>query len=65
MTLGVTTPSFDAETEIDGTYPTSHISKALINKTKAQFIGKIEQIPPIFSAIKVDGQPLYKKARKG
>ena len=63
--LGSTTPSFDAETEIDASYPTNHITEELIQMTKQQFIGDIEQVPPIFSAIKVDGQPLYKKARKG
>jgi len=65
ITLGATTPSFDAETEIDETFPTKHITEALINNTKQQFLGDLEQVPPIFSAIKVDGQPLYKKARKG
>jgi tRNA pseudouridine55 synthase len=65
ITLGASTPSFDAETEIDGSYPTNHIDETLINNTKQQFLGDIEQVPPIFSAIKVDGQPLYKKARKG
>lgn len=65
MTLGASTPSFDAETEIDGTYPTDHITPDLINLAKQQFLGDIEQVPPIFSAIKVDGEPLYKKARKG
>ncbi len=63
--LGSTTPSFDAETEIDASYPTNHITEELIQMAKQQFIGDIEQVPPIFSAIKVDGQPLYKKARKG
>lgn len=65
MYLGATTPSYDAETEIDATFPTSHINDELINLKKQNFSGDIEQIPPIFSAIKVDGQPLYKKARKG
>lgn len=65
IALGATTPSYDAETEIDGSYPTNHIDEALIESTKQKFIGDLEQIPPIFSAIKVDGQPLYKKARKG
>lgn len=65
ITLGATTPSFDAETEIDQTYPTEHIDKLLLNKTREQFIGDLQQLPPMYSAIKVDGQPLYKKARKG
>ncbi len=65
ITLGASTPSYDAETEIDESYPTDHISEELIDTTKQQFLGDLDQIPPIFSAIKVDGQPLYKKARKG
>lgn len=63
--LGATTPSFDAETEIDQEFPTQHIDENLIEQARQQFLGPIEQIPPMFSAIKVDGQPLYKKARKG
>jgi tRNA pseudouridine55 synthase len=65
MTLGASTPSFDAETEIDASYPTDHITEELIQSARQQFLGDLEQVPPIFSAIKVDGQPLYKKARKG
>ncbi len=65
ITLGATTPSFDAESEIDATFPTDHISEELIYSTRKQFLGDFEQVPPIFSAIKVNGQPLYKKARKG
>lgn len=63
--LGATTPSFDAETPIDAHYPTDHITTNAIESARQQFIGDLEQIPPVFSAIKVDGQPLYKKARKG
>ena len=63
--LGGTTPSFDLETEIDQTFPTEHISDDLIHNTTSQFIGKIEQIPPIFSAIKKDGKRLYEFARAG
>lgn len=63
--LGATTPSYDAETKEDEQFPTKHITPELLEKSKAQFIGEISQIPPMFSAIKVDGQPLYKKARKG
>lgn len=63
--LGATTPSFDAETPIDAQYPTDHITEEAIEAARHQFIGDLEQIPPVFSAIKVDGQPLYKKARKG
>ncbi len=65
FTLGATTPSYDAETEIDATYPTDQITEELIEQARLQFLGDLEQIPPMFSAIKVDGQPLYKKARKG
>lgn len=63
--LGSTTPSFDLETEVDETFPTDHISEALIHETTAQFIGKIEQFPPVFSAIKKDGKRLYEFARAG
>jgi tRNA pseudouridine55 synthase len=65
ITLGATTPSFDLETEIDATYPTHHITEALIKKTTNQFIGVIEQIPPIYSALKKDGKRLYEYAREG
>ena len=64
-TLGATTPSYDVETEVDQTYPTEHIDDLLLDKTREQFIGNLEQLPPIFSAIKKDGVPLYKRARKG
>ncbi len=63
--LGATTPCFDAEMKEDATFPIEHINEALINKTKTAFIGDIEQIPPMYSAIKVDGERLYKEARKG
>lgn len=63
--LGATTPSYDAEEKEDQIFPTSHITPELIEFTRRQFVGTIEQIPPMFSAIKVDGQPLYNKARKG
>ncbi|WP_369998436.1 tRNA pseudouridine(55) synthase TruB [Winogradskyella sp.] len=63
--LGSTTPSYDLETEIDATFPTEHISEELIHKTTKQFIGKIEQFPPVFSAIKKDGKRLYEFARAG
>ncbi len=63
--LGCTTPSFDAESEVDQRYPTEHITRELIEEKKAAFLGEIDQVPPTFSAIKVDGQPLYKKARAG
>ena len=65
ITLGATTPSYDLETQIDKTYPTSHITDELIKKTTEKFIGEIEQIPPIFSALKKDGKRLYEYAREG
>lgn len=63
--LGSSTPSFDLETEIDKTYPTQHINESLIRETTKQFIGEIEQFPPVFSAIKKDGKRLYEFARAG
>jgi len=63
--LGATTPSYDAETEEDATFPTEHITPELLETARKEFLGTIEQIPPIFSAIKVDGVRAYKSARKG
>jgi tRNA pseudouridine55 synthase len=63
--LGATTPSYDLETEIDQTFPTNHIDSDLIHKTLPQFLGEIDQKPPIFSAIKKDGVRLYDHARAG
>lgn len=63
--LGGSTPSFDLETEVDQTYPTAHITDELIHKTTHQFIGQIDQFPPVFSAIKKDGKRLYEFARAG
>lgn len=63
--LGATTPSYDLETEIDTHFPTAHITEELLESAKLQFIGKIDQTPPIFSAIKKDGKRLYEHARKG
>ena len=65
FTIGATTPSYDLETEVDKTYPTDHISETLVKETTQQFIGTIQQKPPIFSAIKKDGKRLYELARKG
>ena len=65
MALGATTPSFDLETEIDATYPPGHITRTLVEETLKRFTGSIEQIPPAFSAVKVDGKRAYKMARKG
>ncbi len=63
--LGGTTPSFDLETKINETFPTAHITEDLIHKTTKQFIGEIDQFPPIFSALKKDGKRLYEYARAG
>ena len=63
--IGATTPSYDLETEIDQTFPSSHIDEALIHETVKQFLGEIDQKPPIFSAIKKDGVRLYEHARAG
>jgi tRNA pseudouridine55 synthase len=65
ITLGSTTPSYDLETDIDKTFPTNHITEALIHETTKQFIGTINQFPPVFSAIKKDGKRLYEFARAG
>lgn len=65
LKLGATTPSYDLETEIDRTYPTGHITRQLVENVLEQFKGKIMQVPPIFSAVKVDGKRAYKFARKG
>ena len=63
--IGATTPSYDLETEVDKTFLTSHIDEALIHETVKQFLGEIDQKPPIFSAIKKDGVRLYEHARAG
>ena len=65
ITLGATTPSYDLETEIDKAFSIEHISEELLKETTKQFIGEIQQKPPIFSAIKKDGKRLYELARKG
>lgn len=63
--LGATTPSFDLEKPIDATYPTEHITKELVEDVLKRFIGTIEQIPPKFSACKIDGKRAYEMARVG
>ena len=63
--IGATTPSYDLETEVDQTYPTAHITNDLIHETVKQFLGEIDQKPPIFSAIKKEGVRLYEHARAG
>lgn len=65
ITLGATTPSYDLETEPNVFFPTSHITLELVQATLSQFIGEISQIPPLFSAIKVDGKRAYTMARSG
>lgn len=65
LALGATTPSFDLETEINETFSTNHITEDLIKETTKQFIGDIQQFPPVFSALKKDGKRLYEFARAG
>ncbi|MBQ0060917.1 MAG: tRNA pseudouridine(55) synthase TruB [Bacteroidales bacterium] len=65
LKLGATTPSFDLEKEIDATYPTEHITRELVLQVLELFRGTIQQVPPVFSAVKVDGKRAYKLARKG
>lgn len=63
--FGATTPSYDAETEIDTTYPVQHITQPLIQEKLTAFTGNIKQLPPMFSAKKVNGVRAYKLAREG
>ena len=65
LQLGATTASFDREHTVDMTYPTRHITRELIEQTLHQFEGDIMQVPPLFSAVMVDGHRAYKLARKG
>lgn len=65
ITLGATTPSYDLETAIDEQFPTDHINEAQIRQVTASFTGKIDQYPPLFSALKRDGKRLYEYAREG
>lgn len=65
LRLGATTPSFDLETQVDATYPTAHITRDLVETTLRQFTGRIEQVPPAFSACKIDGVRAYDLARSG
>ncbi len=65
LQLGATTPSFDLETEVDATYEVAHITRALIDEVLPTFVGSIQQVPPAYSACKVDGQRAYELARKG
>jgi tRNA pseudouridine55 synthase len=63
--VGATTPSYDMETQVDATFPTAHIDESLILETAKQFIGEIDQKPPVFSALKKDGVRMYELARAG
>lgn len=65
LQFGATTPCFDLEKPIDQTYPTEHITEALLKEALGKFIGRIEQVPPAFSACKIDGKRAYDLARKG
>lgn len=65
LQLGATTASFDLEKEIDATYPTEHINRELIENIIPRFVGEIWQVPPVYSAVKVDGKRAYDYARKG
>lgn len=65
LKLGATTPSFDLELALDGTYPTEHITKELVEAIIPKFLGEIWQVPPAYSAVKVDGKRAYDYAREG
>ena len=65
LILGKTTPSYDLETEFDAYFPTQHINQEMVIAASKSFIGKIDQIPPLYSALKVKGERLYQKARRG
>lgn len=65
IVLGATTPSYDLETEINETFPTAHITPDLLEQARLKFIGNIDQIPPVFSALKKEGKRLYEHARAG
>lgn len=63
--FGATTPSYDLEKEIDATYPYEHIDRELIDRVLPSFMGRIMQVPPLFSAIRIDGERAYQRARSG
>ena len=65
LQLGATTPSFDLEKEIDAVYPTEHITREGVETVLGQFVGSIQQVPPVYSACKIDGRRAYDFARKG
>jgi len=65
LELGATTPSFDLELPVDGTYPTEHITREMVDEIIPRFLGEIHQVPPAYSAVKVDGKRAYDYARNG
>ena len=65
ITLGATTPSYDLESEINATFSVDHITEDMIHKATKNFIGEIDQKPPVFSALKKDGKRMYELARAG
>jgi tRNA pseudouridine55 synthase len=65
LQLGATTPSYDMEQEVNGTFPTAHITRELIETTIPSFLGEQWQVPPMFSAVQVNGKRAYQLARKG
>jgi len=65
LQFGATTPCFDLEKPIDKTYPTEHITEPLVREVLTRFLGRIEQVPPAFSACKIDGKRAYDLARRG
>lgn len=65
LQLGATTPSYDMEHEVDATYPTAHITRELIERMLADFVGEIQQVPPQYSACKIGGDRAYDLIRKG
>ena len=65
LLLGATTPSFDLELPVDGVFPTIHITREMIDEIIPRFLGEIQQVPPAYSAVKVDGKRAYDYARSG
>ena len=65
LQLGATTPSFDLEKEVDASYPTEHITRELIDRVIPEFTGEQWQVPPMFSAVQINGKRAYELARKG
>ena len=65
MTLGATTPTYDAESEVDAVYPVDHIDHSALDSSRQSFLGPGMQVPPIYSAIKKNGSRLYELARRG